>query len=97
MTAEQAQFWSQERPAEELYDLRSDPHEIHNLADNPQYSDVLEKLRTILENWIKETDDQGQYPESVEGLRFMYERYGERCVNPEFEIVRNTPRNMKLW
>ena len=97
MTAEQAQFWSQERPAEELYDLQSDPHEIHNLADNPQYSDVLEKLRAVLENWMKETDDQGQYPESVEGLRFMYERHGERCVNPEFEIVRNTPRNMKLW
>jgi len=54
---------AESRPPEELYDLRSDPYQIHNLADNPAYKETLVDLRTTLETWIKETDDQGQYPE----------------------------------
>ncbi|GAB6164224.1 sulfatase [Thermostilla marina] len=34
---------------EELYDLRSDPDEMDNLADDPQYRDVLARLRARLE------------------------------------------------
>jgi arylsulfatase A-like enzyme len=47
------------RPAEELYDLREDPHETENLADDPAYADVLDRLRGALENWIDRTDDAG--------------------------------------
>ncbi|HKI17843.1 MAG TPA: sulfatase/phosphatase domain-containing protein, partial [Isosphaeraceae bacterium] len=55
-------------PPEELYDLESDPHEIHNLAtsSNPEHRAVLERLRGVLEQWIKETNDQGRIFESPE-------------------------------
>ena len=89
----QAKYWLDTKPEEELFDLESDPHEINNLAGDPEFADVLEKHRKILENWIEETDDKGQYPEGIEPLRFMYERWGERCVNPEFDIVKKRPRN----
>ncbi len=40
------------RPAEELYDLRSDPHCLHNLADDPNSaqvrSDLAERLLSVL-------------------------------------------------
>lgn len=52
-------------PDEELYDLESDPFEIHNLAksDDPAHEAKLKELRAVLEKWIKDTDDQGRIPE----------------------------------
>ncbi len=51
-------------PAEQLYDTESDPLEINNLAENPEYAMVLEDMRTALDTWIVETEDLGQFPES---------------------------------
>ncbi|MFR9581456.1 MAG: sulfatase [Rikenellaceae bacterium] len=76
-----------ERPAEELYDIVNDPHEIHNLAKDPAYAAKLEQMRNRLDTWVKETDDQGQYPESKEQLTVIKERWGERAVNKEYDIV----------
>lgn len=80
-----AKFWSNERPAEELYDVASDPHMINNLATDKAYQAQLESMRNVLSNWEKETDDKGQYQEGVDGLRFMYNRWREQCVNPEYD------------
>ncbi len=38
----------EKRPAEELYDLRKDPHQIENLATVPDYAEHLAKLRNRL-------------------------------------------------
>jgi arylsulfatase A-like enzyme len=51
------------RPAEELYDLQSDPHETRNLAADPKYKETLEQMRARLSGWTKETGDLGQRPE----------------------------------
>lgn len=91
LTPEQAQFWDRERPMEELYDLENDPYELENLATKGPYQDKLFELRKILADWVQNTDDQGQYPEDVEGLRFMTERWGPRCVNPEYQRVKDNP------
>ncbi len=52
-------------PEEELYDTETDPYEIHNLAgsDKPEHHDALLRLRTALDVWITETNDQGVWPE----------------------------------
>ncbi len=36
------------RPAEELYDLQSDPWAMHNLAGDPEHAVMLEKLRRLV-------------------------------------------------
>ena len=69
----QAKYWLPTKPEEEFFDLETDPHEIHNLADDPDYADELQRHRDILDQWIRETDDQGQYPERLAALRFMIE------------------------
>jgi len=51
------------KPVEELYDTQADPHEVHNLADNPDYGPVLERLRKAHEAWMRETGDLGLIPE----------------------------------
>lgn len=45
------------RPAEELYDLRKDPHEQHNLAEDPAHAKVLAGLRKRLAEWCKRQQD----------------------------------------
>ena len=50
-------------PAEELYDLQTDPWEIHNLAAAPEQEATLKRLRGVLEKWIEDSNDQGRIPE----------------------------------
>lgn len=45
------------RPAEELYDLHQDPHQIQNVAGDPAYARAQQSLRTRLERWMMETGD----------------------------------------
>ncbi len=46
-----------QRPADELYDLRKDPHQLKNVADEPAYAEVLKKLKDQLMKELKETKD----------------------------------------
>lgn len=41
----------------ELYDLDSDPKELKNLIDKPEYQDVQKELRQELLAWQKKTND----------------------------------------
>lgn len=45
------------RPAEELYDLSKDPHQIHNLAGRPEYAAAQKSLRQQLDRWMNDTRD----------------------------------------
>ncbi|MBN2137915.1 MAG: sulfatase-like hydrolase/transferase [Sedimentisphaerales bacterium] len=45
------------RPAEELYDLREDPHQLNNVADQAEYLDVKMKLAATLTEKLKATKD----------------------------------------
>lgn len=84
----QARFFSNERPEEELYNLVEDPFELNNLANDPEYSVTLTEHREILNDWIKKTDDKGQYLESEEGLKFMLGIWGKNAINIEYEPIR---------
>ncbi|WP_289054217.1 sulfatase family protein [Carboxylicivirga marina] len=80
-----AMFWSDKRPKEELYQVDTDPHMIHNLADEPAFEAQLVQIRSLLDKWEQETNDKGQHPEGADGLRFMFNRWGEQCINPEYD------------
>jgi N-sulfoglucosamine sulfohydrolase len=45
------------RPGEELYDLRKDPHEINNVADQAEYAAERKQLRTQLDQWMRDSAD----------------------------------------
>jgi N-sulfoglucosamine sulfohydrolase len=47
----------QKRPAEELYDVKKDPEELHNAADDPAYAAVKKKLAAQLTAELKATND----------------------------------------
>jgi len=60
----QSAFW-EPKPVEELYDLEADPWEVHNLAGDPKYAEVVERLRGALYRWMTETGDLGLVPEPM--------------------------------
>lgn len=47
-----------QRPSEELYDLSVDRLEQKNLAEDPQFNDLMVALRAVLKDWMDEQDDQ---------------------------------------
>jgi uncharacterized sulfatase len=54
----QAAFWKPKRP-EELYDLETDPDEVHNLCNSPDHQSALVRLRQAHRQWevrIKDVD-----------------------------------------
>ena len=57
-------FFSRTKPAEEFYDLKSDPDEINNLIDSRKHRAKLNELRQALNGWIEETHDLGTVPET---------------------------------
>jgi arylsulfatase A-like enzyme len=64
LTEAQAQWFRPRRPAEELFDTAVDPHELNNLAGNPDFADKLRELRSEADRWMMETGDLGLMPES---------------------------------
>ena len=63
LTPAQKTFFQYPKPVEELYDLKSDPHQIHNLANNRKYSDILQHFRNENTAWMLKIEDIGLIPE----------------------------------
>jgi len=45
------------RPAEELFNVSDDPHQIRNIAEDPEHHKVLEDLRKLMDEWQDRTGD----------------------------------------
>lgn len=61
------EFYGEQRPEEELYDLDADPLEQENLAEGPAHADTLSELRGRVQAWMEDTDDrllEGDWPPS---------------------------------
>ncbi len=55
---QQSSCFKKSRPAEELYDVVNDPHELHNLAGDIKYTAVLDEHRKALADWSRRTGYQ---------------------------------------
>jgi len=58
----QTYFW-ETKPAEELYDLESDPDEVHNLAGSADHRETLARLRKAQREQVLRIRDVGFLPE----------------------------------
>ena len=58
-------LWEKPQPVERLFDLSADPWEIHNLADNPEYADQLQSMRSRLKEKMVATRDTGLICEAL--------------------------------
>ncbi|MBN1818140.1 MAG: sulfatase [Sedimentisphaerales bacterium] len=101
LTEAQERFMSQTRPQEELYDLRHDPHEIHNLAADPKSAQIIKDFRDKLERWIRETDDKGRFPEPVEVREYwdasMMRQYGDWMKQKGLSATVSDEKYLAWW
>lgn len=67
LTPVQDRFMQPTKPVEELYDLRNDPYETRNLANDPAYSDVKARLKEALADWRDMVGDEGVTEEFRQG------------------------------
>jgi len=72
------------RPVEELYDTQSDPYEINNLAYDPEYRPVLERMRRALDEWLEEVGDMGRISEEEMVRRWYPEGRQPQTAPPLF-------------
>jgi arylsulfatase A-like enzyme len=63
LNQEQLKLWNS-KPYEELYDLRADPQELDNVADNADYAGIKDQLKEQLDNWMVKHKDLGLLPEA---------------------------------
>jgi N-sulfoglucosamine sulfohydrolase len=57
LTVAQQRLFQYPRPGRELYDLKADPGEIKNLADNPEYAGIVREMDDVLADWQRSTND----------------------------------------
>src|SRR5262249_43953050 len=72
------------KPPEELYDLRSDPDEIKNLANSARHQGILKRLRRVQQDWSLRIRDIGFLPEG--------EIHSRAANSSPYEIGHNAQR-----
>ncbi|HUT29431.1 MAG TPA: sulfatase [Sedimentisphaerales bacterium] len=68
LTEAQADVFRSPRPAEALFDVSSDCHQLNNIAGDPKHRQALEHLRKSMDAWQKRTGDT--VPENLTQDRF---------------------------
>ena len=63
------------RPAEELYHLPTDPHQLTNLAGRREHEEARSRLRRDLDAWMRETADPRAATDDDRWDRYPY--YGQ--------------------
>jgi len=75
LNALQSQFFSP-RPAEQLFDVEKDPHQVHDLSTDPAHKDILFLLRRRLREKVLAINDLSLYPESRQVSEFLDDPVG---------------------
>jgi arylsulfatase A-like enzyme len=68
---EAARSWFEPPGRERLFDTRSDPHALRNLAGDTAYAGELERLRRALDAWLARVGDGSEEPEDAMVARFQ--------------------------
>jgi arylsulfatase A-like enzyme len=55
--------WFEPPGRERLFDLRADPHELHDVSGDPAYAQELARMRTALDAWLARVEDWSEVPE----------------------------------
>jgi uncharacterized sulfatase len=89
LNADQAKFWQSPRAPEELYDLQSDPDEVHNLAASPEHLEKLKELRQQVHDQLFRIRDVDLLPEAEMNARSgMKSPYDALRGDAEYAIER---------
>jgi hypothetical protein len=80
--------WFRTKPVEELYDVKNDPHELHNLVNVPQYRAKLDELRIAFKAWNQTVGDKSAASEK-DMIKQMWNGANEPPATDVPEIIKN--------
>ncbi len=89
LSYEQALWFRSRKPPEELFDTQTDPHELHNLAEDPRYRAKLLELRRALDDWLQTHEDLCLLPEKELLKRFWPEGRQPQTAAPRLTQTQN--------
>lgn len=69
------------RPVEELYDLDSDPYQMSNVAESPEYQEIREKLSGQLTAYLKDNGDPRELGGEMKWIGAAY--FAEKDFTPK--------------
>ena len=81
LTPQQAIFMEATKPAVELFDLNGDPHEVNNLAGDPEYANIQDRLLAELNDWRENVIDDEGVTDEFRALNVFPESNSEATVN----------------
>lgn len=86
LNPEQELYFVTSKPSEEFYDVENDPYQLNNLINNQAYSDQINEMRRVLDEFLISAGDKGLEPE----LSFLYEIWpnGQQPVTEDPVAVR---------
>ncbi len=98
LNRDQALILAESRPPEEFYDLAKDPHELHNLADQPASASALAEHRQALMEWMARTTDHGRSAEPDEVyLNYIYDDRPEGGRGHRNDTFDRNVQLMRRW
>jgi arylsulfatase A-like enzyme len=81
------QIWfSESKTSEELYDCINDPFQVNNIANKPEYAEILSKYRKELQKWQEEVGDLGFIPEKQLINQMWPNGIQPKTINPEIVV-----------
>jgi len=92
LTKAQSLWFAEQKPAEEFYDCDADPENVHNLADNPEFAELIAQHRQALTDFINQVGDMALQCESEQVREGLLEDmltgyYDQRDSLPEEQRI----------
>jgi arylsulfatase len=93
-TPPQQQVFANPCPEEELFQVSDDPHQVTNLAEKPEYAEILSQARRSLVDWTEQTGDtipenptpNRHAPPRIEGGKIIPAGQGSKGRAPKSEL-----------
>lgn len=74
-------------PEWELYDLENDPWEFNNLAENPEYNNILKQMQNAMQEWRQRTNDPfldkgklEKFTHEMDSINVLYPNHSYRNI-----------------
>jgi len=87
-------YWFRiKKTKDEFYDCKTDPENLHNLINEPQYKAKIEELSQAMDKWLEEVGDMGAIPEKQ-----LFLKMWPKGIQPTTEIaqIKKTKNNVAL-
>ncbi len=91
LSGDAAYIFRDSRDVEELYNIKDDPYEVHNLANNPENHEQLVKMRKQLAEWQLQVGDKGLIDEFD-----MVQMFWPGFIQPETDDVEVKQTNNEI-